>query len=125
MNTSQIDRVLKRHLIYFQGVYPIDLLPSAFSKPAIFVVNLKHYLPGSHWIALCFSDSGYAEFFDSYDLPSIHYEVIQFSERHCTHWDYNRHRIQGVTSDVCGHHCCIFSHHSDQGRPMTSFVKQF
>ena len=70
MNTIQINKVLTKHVKYFQGVYPIDLLPSTLIKPSIIIIILdKHYMPGSHWVAVCISDSGYGEYFDSYGLP--------------------------------------------------------
>ena len=70
MNIIQINRVLSKHAKYFEGVYPIALLPVTLLKSSIIVINLdKHYMPGSHWVAICFSDSGYAEYFDSYGLP--------------------------------------------------------
>ena len=66
MNTMQISKVLTKHVEYLQAFYPIDLLSSTLIKPSIIVINLdKHYMPGSHLVALCFSDSGYAEYFDS------------------------------------------------------------
>jgi hypothetical protein len=38
----------------------------------IIVINLdKHYMPGSHWAAVCFSDTRYAECFESYGLPPL------------------------------------------------------
>jgi len=65
MNFIQIRKVLTKRVKYFQGVYPIDNLPSTLIKPSIIVINLdKHYMPGSHWVGVCFSDSGYAEYFD-------------------------------------------------------------
>jgi len=67
MNTVQNHKVLTKHVNYFQGLYPLDLLPCTLIKPAIIVINLdKHYMPISHWVAVRFSDSGYAEYFDSY-----------------------------------------------------------
>jgi hypothetical protein len=63
MNIIQISKILTKHLKYFQGVYPIDLLPSTIIKHSIFAINLdKRYISGSHWVAVCFSDSGYAEY---------------------------------------------------------------
>jgi len=69
MNTIQI-KVLTKHVKYFQGVYPIDLFPSTLIKPSIIVINLdKHYMSGSNWVAVCISDTGYAEYFDPCGLP--------------------------------------------------------
>jgi len=79
MNTIQIDKVLTKNVKYFQVLYPIDLLPSTLIKPSIIVISLdKHYMPGSHWVAVCISNSGYAEYFYSYGLPPYKFEIMAF-----------------------------------------------
>src|SRR5215469_3120914 len=126
MNTTQIRKVLSKHVEYFQGVYPIDILPSTLTKPSIIVINLdKHYMPGSHWVAVCFADSGYAEYFDSYGLPPYKLEIMAYLQRHSISWTFNRHRLQGLTTNVCGHYCCIYALHRARGFSMTSFVNMF
>ena len=98
MNTTQISKVLTKHVEYFQGVYPIDLLPSTFIKPSIIVINLdKHYMPVSHWVGLCFSDSGYVEYFVSYGLQPYKLEIMSYLQNHTISWTFNRHRLQGLT----------------------------
>ena len=55
MNNLQIHKVLTKLLKYFQGVYRLVLLASTHIKPSIIVINLdKHYMAGSHWVAVCF-----------------------------------------------------------------------
>jgi hypothetical protein len=126
MNTLHIQKILTKHVKYFQGVYPVDLLPQTLTKPAIIIVNLdKHYMPGSHWVALCFSDFGYAEYFDSYGIPPIRLEIIAYLQCHSISWKFNRHRLQGLTSKVCGHYCCLYARHRCLGLSMTSFVNKF
>jgi hypothetical protein len=126
MNTLQINKVLSKHVKYFWGVYPVALLPSTLLKPSIIGNNLdKHYMPGSHWVAVCISDSGYAEYFDSYGLPPYKFEIMAFLQRHSISWTFNRHRLQGLTSNVCGHYCCIYALHRAKGQSMTSFVNLF
>ena len=89
-------------------------------------INLdKHYMPGSHWLAVCISDSGYAEYFDSYGLPPYKLEIIAFLQRHSLSWTFNNDRLQRLTSNVCGHYCCIYALHRAVGQPMTSFVNMF
>jgi hypothetical protein len=45
--------MLTTHVKYFEGVYPVDLLPETITNPANIVVNLdEHYMLGSHWVAL-------------------------------------------------------------------------
>ena len=126
MNTLQIDKVLPKHVKYFQGFLPLDLLSSTLIKHSIIVINLdKHYMPGSHWVDVCFSDSQYAEYFDSYSLPPFKFEIMAFLQRHSISWTLNRHRLQGLTSDVCGHYCCLYALHRARGQSMTSFVEMF
>jgi hypothetical protein len=80
MNTIQINKVLTKHVKYFQGFYPVDLLQSTLIKPSIIVITLnKHYIPGSHWVAVCFSDFEYAEYFDVYGLPPHKLEIVNAS----------------------------------------------
>jgi len=112
MNTTQIDKVLSKHVKCFQGVYAIDPLTSTPIKHSIIVVNLdKHYMPGSHWVAVCISDSGYDEYFHSCGLPPYKLKIIEFLQSHSISWTFNRHRQQGLTSNVCGHYCCIYALH--------------
>ena len=123
---TKTHKVLTKHVKYFEGVYPIDLLPSTLIKPSIIVINLdKHYMPGSHCVAVCFSDSGCAEYFYSYGLPPFKYEIMAYLERHSISWTFNRHRLQGLTPNVCGHYCCLYSLYKARGLSMTSFLNIF
>ena len=40
MNTVQIHKVLTKHVKYFQGFYPINLLTSTLIKQSIIIINL-------------------------------------------------------------------------------------
>jgi len=101
MNTIQIHKVLTKHVNYFQDVHPLDLLPSTLIKPAIIVISLdKHYMPSSHWVAVCFTDFGYAEYYDSCGLPPYKLEIVAYLLLHSICWIFNRHRLQGLTSNV-------------------------
>jgi hypothetical protein len=130
MNTTQIDKVLPKHVKYFQGLYPIDLLPSTLIKPSIIVINLnKHYMFGSHWVAVCISDSGYAEYFDSYGLPlqACYHSIpatplnildIQPPQATRTHFECLRSLLhqrspqsRGTNDDVFREHVCTYSLH--------------
>jgi len=110
MNTIQIDKVLTKPVKYFQEVYPIDILLSTLIKPSIIVINLdKYYMSHSHWVAVCISDSGYDGYFDSYGLPPLKLENTAFLQRNSISWTFNRHRLQGFNSKVCGHYCCNYA----------------
>jgi len=63
MNTLQVNGVLTKYVKCFQGVYPIDFLTFTLIKPSIIVISLdKHYMPGSHWVAV---------YFPTMDTPNI------------------------------------------------------
>jgi len=97
MNTTQIDKVLSKHVTYFQDVYPIVFYHQTFIKPSIIVINLdKHYLQCSRWVAVRISDSGYVGYFDSCGLPPYKLEIIAFLQRRSISWTFNRHRLQGL-----------------------------
>jgi len=81
-------------------------------------------MPCTHWVAVCISDSGYAEYFDSYCLP-YKLEIIAFLQRHSISWRLKRHRLQGLTSNVCGRYCCIYALHRAGGQTMISLVIMF
>jgi hypothetical protein len=112
--------------MYFQRVYPIDFWHTTIIKPSIIVINLdKHYMPRSHWVAVCFSDCGYSEYFDSYGLPPYRLEISNYMQRHSISWGFNRHILQGLTSNICGHYCCLYALHRAKGHSMTTFVSMF
>jgi hypothetical protein len=82
-------------------------------------------MSGSHWVALCISDSGYADYFDSYGLPPYKLEIMSYLQNHSTSWTFNRHRLQGLTSNACGHYCCLYALHRARGLSMTLFTSMF
>ena len=58
MNT-EIDRILRRHVRYFDGVFSTDTLPE---KPRLLVCNSDASdKPGQHWICMHF-ENGRGEF---------------------------------------------------------------
>jgi hypothetical protein len=117
MNTIQINKILTKHVKYFQDVYPIDVLPSTLVKPAIIVINIdKRNIPGSH---------GIAEYFDSHGLPTYKPEIKAYLQRHSIPWTNKSHRLQDLTTNVLGLYCCIYALHRAKGLSMTSFVNMF
>jgi hypothetical protein len=106
MDTVQIQNVLQ-HVPHFYGVFPSDMLPSEFTRPATFIFNLDpHNKPGSHWIAVTFRDKYSAWYFDSYGLPPLVKSSETLLRQNTAHFTYNRHQLQNITSDVCGQYVC-------------------
>jgi hypothetical protein len=40
--------------------------------------------------------------------------IPEFLRRNCTVWHYNKRRLQGPTSNVCGKYCCLFALYTPQ-----------
>lgn len=87
----------------FKRVFPSDCLPSKFSLPAAFVINLaEHTSRGTHWVALYIQKNGYAEYFDSLGFPPTEKNIILFIRKHCKLVEHNEKQIQHISSNKCG-----------------------
>lgn len=131
MNTLDIQKVLKLHKCtkkYFKGVYAIDKIPKKVkSKPAMYVINTdKSNKPGQHWLAIYFSSTGCAEFFDSYGrAPSKYTGLSKFLKLNSKCMIYNTKQIQSSFTGVCGQYCCVFLSTRCKQKSMKNFVKLF
>ena len=103
MFKSQIEAILKLESSTkagFQGVFPIDLLPSR--QPGSYVINLdKHDQPGSHWVAV-HDDGEKVEYFDSFGVPPTCRTFLGPTAV------YSTAHIQPLMSNACGFYCVYF-----------------
>ena len=97
----------------FAGIYPSDLLPYTIAYACTVIINAEK---GSHWLAVQFlPKSSSAYYFDWYGMPPTLVPAIHaFIRRNCTVWDYNTRQLQGLTSNVCGKYCCLFTLYADR-----------
>jgi hypothetical protein len=128
MDTTQIICTLK-NVHSFLGVFPSDLiLSSVFHSGTIIINTDPHTEKGSHWLAINFTPkSQRAFYFDSYGLPpppSLP-SIRSLLRRSATVIDYNTTQLQGLTSSVCGHYCCLFALYMDRGYTPKQFVNLF
>ena len=71
-----------------------------------YIVNTKRSnKAGEHWVAVIFNNNGNVLYFDSYGLPPLETEIINFLDNHSSSWRYNRQRLQSLQSKVCGLFC--------------------
>ena len=107
MDTSQLQRILRYHLkSVFYGVCAEDELPNSSLRPLATIVNTDpSNLPGTHWTCIYLFNNGMGEFFESFgrkpDTPVIRYLNRQAS----VGWVYNKRRLQGLLSTICGAYC--------------------
>ena len=124
MDTLQILCAL-RDVKSFAGVFPSDLLPHSIPHDCTIIINADpHTKEGSHWLAVRFMPkSSSAYYFDSYGLPpTLVPDIYDCIRRNSTVCDYNKRRMQGWTSDVCGQYCCLFALYADRGYNPQHFV---
>jgi hypothetical protein len=115
MNTVQVYKILNKHVNYFQGVYPIDLLPSTL-KTVNNYYQFGQTLYAQFTLVSCvFLRLWYAEYFDSYGLPPNKHEIIAYLQRHSVSWTFNCTRLQCLTSNVCGPYTCLYALHRARG----------
>ena len=111
MNTYEIEIALRadcRLSKSFEGVFPRDYLPKFVSQPTALVANTdSSNRSGEHWVAI-YIENDKGEYFDSYGLPPVHSEFLQFLKNNCKSWTFNTKEIQSIDSQVCGQYCIVF-----------------
>ena len=71
-----------------------------------YIVNTQpSYKPGEHWVAVTFNRNGDLLYFDSYGLPPMEKEIIDFIHNHSTRWIFNKQPLQSLYAITCGLYC--------------------
>lgn len=111
MDTIELYRTLLpfQKKAIFKGVFACDVLPSKFTLPASFVINLSPKTnKGTHWIGLYIDEKGQADYFDSYGIAPENLNIRNFLRIHSNKLNYNKRQIQHLSSVKCGKFVCIF-----------------
>jgi hypothetical protein len=112
--TSILQEALKNSRCYFGGVFPRDKLPKKFEEyPVALVVNTDpSYKSGEHWVALYINSENDYEYFDSFGLLPLTYE-LQMPNATVV----NKNTIQSLSSMTCGHFCVFYLVHRPNNSP--------
>lgn len=130
MLTSQLENILQEDPVVkkvFGGVHPCNKLPRRRKQhQRLFVANTDpHTRPGSHWVAFYFTPRGRCIYFDSYGMPPVNRQLLNFAKRHDQHWAYNSKKLQDTNSKVCGQYCLMFAYYMTRGKSLQQFVDLF
>ena len=109
LTTIDIQRALSKEK-GFRGVFPKSDLPNyLLPKPSSLVINLdERWKIGSHWVAIFSPKKGPTYYFDSFGRPPPN-EILTLIERNSKEgWKYNKKKIQGDLSTICGLYCIKF-----------------
>ena len=108
MESTIIDRILKKNCALYRGVYASDELPTIIRRPSVIVANTEPAShQGEHWVCLYFDEEGHGEFFDSFGMPR---KIVfkRYMDENCIAWTFNNKRMQSIVSKFCGHYCIWF-----------------
>lgn len=130
MNSLEIDLILKSTQStknIFCGVFACDDLPASIVKtPALLICNTQPISePGEHWIAIYISKKRYGEYFDSFGLPPKNKFFLDFLNKNCINYKYNKVMVQSIFSNFCGQFCIIYSYFKAQNKSINTFLKLF
>ena len=112
MNTNDIQKALSSDLIVkFGGVMARDKFLNV-TQPGLYVVNTDYsFQPGEHWVAIALNHNSSSTYFDSYGFPptmypDIYNTIVANTKNGKILW--NKIRLQGPLSTVCGDYCVLF-----------------
>ena len=108
-------------------VCPHDMLESLVIKerPMAIVVNTdKSGTIGEHWVAVYLMQDSKGEYFDSFGLPPLHLDVLEFLNTKCPMgWCYSNVTLQEYEDTICGNLCVCFHRYRLGGISYISFLK--
>lgn len=129
MNTLQLEKILNTDEItrnYFIGVYSRDQLPILRDYPCCFILNTDPSTqPGEHWLALYYNEDIEAEFFDPAGYHPSMYGLEDYLKSTAKSWIYNKKRIQGYFSELCGQYCLFYLYCRCRNYSLLEFTNQF
>ena len=127
MLSSELSHKL-RNLKNFLGVFSRDTLPiDHYALPCSLVCNTDtQESQGSHWICIFIDQYGNGEYFDSYGLPPLHHEFIQYLTDHAQGgFMYNKTMLQCLTCTTCGEYCAAYLILRSAGYSYDQFINLF
>ncbi len=108
------------------GVFPSDLLSQSITSSGTIIINTDTDTESSHWLAIHFElNSHRAYYFDSYGLFPFIPTIKEILRRKCLVRDYNKRKLQGLTSNVCNTYVCLFYLFMERGYIPRQFIAMF
>ena len=107
MDSPNVEKISKKYIPNFVGVFPLNKLPQALRAPANLIVNTDtHNLPGEHWLAVSYQKNGTVYVFDSFGFfyPRL-LKLYVNKLRRVTPVMFNRTHYQSIHEQTCALYC--------------------
>lgn len=130
MNELELEQCLSTHPTtkgHFRGVYARDELRGKIPATGdLFIVNTDlRRDSGTHWLLCYFLPNDIALYFDSYGLQPLYPEIEEFLQSKKTTYMYNKQRLQGDDSNVCGHYTAYVGSQLCEGNELPKIREPF
>lgn len=125
MLNIQIEDKLK-NIENFLGVFACDNLPRPHEIPYSLIANTdKEEDPGEHWIAIYVNSDGQADYFDSYGLPPLKKEFLEFLDEYTKGFSYNKITLQCTSCVTCGEYASAYIYLRSSGYSHDEYMRYF
>ena len=123
MKTEEINKAMENYS-GFVGTFPSDEIPDIEPNEGVIVNTDTKDKPGTHWIAIYRPEHASVEYFDSFGLPPLIPQIIDYMNKIAgpRGWTYSISSLQHEESDSCGQHCLNFLKHRLLQLPMTHIL---
>ena len=125
MNSREIEKILHSEKS-FMGCFAFDNLPK-FPKlfPAKIIINTGSVnSEGDHWISMIMT-SKICLYFDSFGLPVLNQEILNWLERKYNRLTYSDICIQNFDSHMCGAFCIAFLENVHDKKTFKRYLNSF
>ena len=111
----------------YVGVHSRDTLPPITNFPASLIANIDTSdMSGSHWVGIYFDKFGRADYFDSYGLPPLYSEFLEYLQKYSKlGFEYNKVALQCKECVTCGEYASAFVILRTFGWSFAEFIKLF
>lgn len=126
MITPELQAILQK-LPKFRGVFARDQIPKdGTSVPHSLVMNYDaHDQQGSHWVCIYVDENGFGDYFDSYGLPPLAEEFVDYLNSNTNQWNWNKITLQCEDCVTCGEYCCAYLILRNSGYNNQDFINLF
>jgi hypothetical protein len=123
METQEVNHLLRK-VLSFKGTFARDRMPKIGKRPISFVINTDSSSePGEHWVAIILLANGRGEFFDSFGLPPLHEDFVNYLTNNAPNgWIWNNLALQAATEKSCGLFCIEYIKARAAGLSLVDFL---